>query len=332
VLKSFHQRLSAVLDALALPFEVLYVNDGSADGTLTVLRALCPGDARVRVLDLSRNFGKEAALTAGLDHAEGQAVVLIDVDLQDPPELIPDMLRAWQQGAQVVLMQRLRRDGESWLKKATARGFYRVMARIAEVPLPQQVGDFQLLDRVVVQALRALPERTRFMKGLFAWVGFRRTVLGYHRDARQAGVSKWNYWRLWNFALEGITSFSSAPLKLASYMGLATAVLALGFGAYVFAKALIWGDPVQGYPSLMVAVLFLGGVQLMALGILGEYLARVFTEVKARPMYLLNRQPPPEASSGDVRDALPAIAPTFRDAAPAKAREAGASAEPELRR
>lgn len=332
VLAAFHRRLSAVLDALAVPAEVLYVNDGSADGSLAVLHALRPGDARMRVLDLSRNFGKEAALTAGLDHACGQAVVLIDADLQDPPELIPDMLRAWREGAQVVLMQRLRRDGESWLKKATARGFYRLMGRIAEMPLPQQVGDFQLLDRVVVQSLRALPERTRFMKGLFAWVGFRRTLIGYRRDARLAGETKWNYWRLWNFALEGITSFSSAPLKLASYLGLLTALLALGFGVYVFVKASIWGDPVQGYPSLMVAVLFLGGVQLVALGILGEYLARVFTEVKARPMYLLNPQQPPDALAGVPRDA------TATAAAPIPARrqsqdgKAGAPAESELPR
>jgi polyisoprenyl-phosphate glycosyltransferase len=288
VIGDFHRRLAAVLDALADSAEIIYVNDGSRDDSMRHLRGFAEADTRVVLLDFSRNFGKEIAMTAGLDHAAGAAVVVIDSDLQDPPELIPDMLREWRAGADVVMMRRESREGESWLKKATASAFYRLIGSIGEMPIPADVGDFRLLSRRAVDALRRLPERTRFMKGLYAWVGFRQTTLDYHRDARFAGVTKWNYWRLWNLAIEGITSFSSAPLKLASYVGLATAVYALGAGVYVFGKALLFGDPVAGYPSLMVTVLFLGGVQLIALGIIGEYLARMFVEVKGRPLYLLS--------------------------------------------
>ncbi len=288
VIRDFHRRLAAVLDTLSISAEVLYVNDGSSDDSMRLLREIGDGDARVVLLDFSRNFGKEIAMTAGLDHAGGEAVIVIDSDLQDPPELIPDMLREWQAGVDVVMMRRCSREGESWLKKATASWFYRLIGSIGELPIPADVGDFRLLSRRAAQALQSLPERTRFMKGLFAWVGYRQATLDYARDPRFAGETKWNYWRLWNLALEGITSFSSAPLKMASYVGLATAVYALASGVYVFGKALLWGDPVAGYPSLMVTVLFLGGVQLIALGIIGEYLARIFVEVKGRPLYLLS--------------------------------------------
>jgi glycosyltransferase involved in cell wall biosynthesis len=311
VIESFQQRLGAVLDALSISAEIVYINDGSTDDSMHLLRAFADADPRIVLLDFSRNFGKEIALTAGLDHATGEAVIVIDSDLQDPPELIPDMLREWQAGADVVMMRRFSRDGESWLKKATANLFYRLIGSIGEFAIPADVGDFRLLSRRAVEALRALPERTRFMKGLFAWVGFRQMTLEYRRDARFAGVTKWNYWRLWNLALEGITSFSSTPLKMASYVGLATAVYALGAGVYVFGKALLFGDPVAGYPSLMVTVLFLGGVQLIALGILGEYMARMFVEVKARPLYLLSgvyrerAASAPEAEAGAVQGAPP---------------------------
>jgi glycosyltransferase involved in cell wall biosynthesis len=288
VIQDFHRRLAAVLDTLAVTSEVLYVNDGSSDDSMRHLRGFAQADERVVLLDFSRNFGKEIAMTAGLDHASGDAVVVIDSDLQDPPELIPDMLREWQTGVDVVMMRRQSREGESWLKKATASWFYRLIGSIGELPIPADIGDFRLLSRRAVQALQSLPERTRFMKGLFAWVGYRQSTLDYARDARFAGETKWNYWRLWNLALEGITSFSSAPLKMASYVGLATAVYALASGVYVFGKSLLFGDPVAGYPSLMVTVLFLGGVQLIALGIIGEYLARIFVEVKGRPLYLLS--------------------------------------------
>ena len=288
VSEDFHRRLASVIDGLTIRCEMLYVNDGSSDDSMRLLRQFGDSDPRVVLLDFSRNFGTDLAMTAGLDHAGGDAVIVIDSDLQDPPELIPDMLREWQAGADVVMMRRFSRDGESWLKKATAKLFYRLIGSIGELPIPADVGDFRLLSRRAVAALQACPERTRFMKGLFAWVGFRQTTLDYRRDARFAGETKWNYWRLWNLALEGITSFSSAPLKMASYVGLATAVYALGAGVYVFGKALLFGDAVAGYPSLMVTVLFLGGVQLIALGIIGEYVARMFVEVKGRPLYLLS--------------------------------------------
>jgi glycosyltransferase involved in cell wall biosynthesis len=287
VIEEFHRRLLAALDALPESCEVVYINDGSRDDSMRLLRAFGAADARVVVLDFSRNFGKEIAMTAGLDHAAGDAVVVIDSDLQDPPELIGDMLREWRAGADVVMMRRTSREGESWLKKASASWFYRLIGSIGEQAIPADVGDFRLLSRRAVEALRACPERTRFMKGLFAWVGFRQTTIDYERDARFAGVTKWNYWRLWNLALEGITSFSSVPLKLASYVGLATAGFAFAYALLIFGKALLYGNPVAGYPSLMVTVLFLGGVQLIALGIIGEYLARMFVEIKGRPLYLL---------------------------------------------
>jgi len=283
----------AVIDTLPMTAEVVYVNDGSSDATRSLLVALREADARVAVIDLSRNFGKEIAMSAGLDHAHGDAVVVIDADLQDPPELIPDMLSAWREGFDVVLMRRRSRAAESWFKKATARGFYRAIGRMGTIDIPENVGDFRLLSRRAVAALRRFPERSRFMKGLFAWIGFPCRELDYDRDGRHAGETKWNYWRLWNFALEGITSFSVVPLKAASYVGFATALVAFGFGVYVIGKTLLFGDAVRGYPTLIVVVLFLGGLQLMALGIIGEYLARMFIEVKQRPLYLVQQWLPP---------------------------------------
>jgi polyisoprenyl-phosphate glycosyltransferase len=294
VLPEFHRRLAAVLDALPLQAEVVYVNDGSSDATIAQLRALRETDARVALVDLSRNFGKEIAMSAGLDHAHGDAVVVIDADLQDPPELIPDMVRVWGEGFDVVLMRRRSRAQESWLKRATARAFYRAIGRMGTIDIPENVGDFRLLSRRAVVALRRFPERSRFMKGLFAWIGFPCREIEYDRDGRHAGESKWNYWQLWNFALEGITSFSVVPLKAASYVGFITALAAFAYGVYVIGKTLLYGDPVRGYPTLIVVVLFLGGLQLMALGIIGEYLARMFIEVKQRPLYLLQQALPPK--------------------------------------
>lgn len=293
VLPEFHRRLAAVLDGLPADAEIVYVNDGSRDGTMALLAALHAADPRVAVVDLSRNFGKEVAMSAGLDHAGGDAVIVIDADLQDPPELIPDMVRAWQEGHDVVLMRRTSRAQESWLKKATAHAFYRAIGRMGAIDIPENVGDFRLLSRRAVAALRRFPERSRFMKGLFAWIGFPSREIDYDRDGRFAGKTKWNYWRLWNFALEGITSFSVVPLKVASYVGFATALVAFADGAFVIGKTLLYGDPVRGYPTLVVLVLFLGGLQLMALGIIGEYLARMFIEVKQRPLYLVQRCLPP---------------------------------------
>ncbi|MFM2148908.1 MAG: hypothetical protein RLZZ187_1214 [Pseudomonadota bacterium] len=301
VLPAFQARIIPVMEAIGLPFEVVYVNDGSRDQTLQIMLALQAADPRVAVVNLSRNFGKEIALTAGLDHAAAtDAVVVIDADLQDPPEVIPDLVAAWQQGYDVAYAQRRVREGETWVKKATAAGFYRVMQRIGgKVQLPANTGDFRLMSRRSLDALLALREHHRFMKGLFAWVGFPSTPVLYDRAPRAAGTTKWNYWKLWNFSLEGITSFTVGPLKVATYLGLVTAVFAAIFGAQIILKTLIWGNPVAGYPSLMAVVLFLGGVQLMTLGIIGEYLGRVFNETKGRPLYILERHLP----SGEARQA-----------------------------
>jgi glycosyltransferase involved in cell wall biosynthesis len=301
VLPAFQARIIPVMEAIGLPFEVVYVNDGSRDQTLQIMLALQAADPRVAVVNLSRNFGKEIALTAGLDHAAAtDAVVVIDADLQDPPEVIPDLVAAWQQGFDVAYAQRRMREGETWVKKATAAGFYRVMQRIGgKVQLPANTGDFRLMSRRSLDALLALREHHRFMKGLFAWVGFPSTPVLYDRAPRAAGTTKWNYWKLWNFSLEGITSFTVGPLKVATYLGLVTAVFAAIFGAQIILKTLIWGNPVAGYPSLMAVVLFLGGVQLMTLGIIGEYLGRVFNETKGRPLYILERHLP----SGEARQA-----------------------------
>ncbi|GIX34725.1 MAG: hypothetical protein KatS3mg126_0504 [Lysobacteraceae bacterium] len=288
VLEAFHARLAAVLDRLDLDSGVLYVDDGSRDASWAIITRMALSDPRIRGLRLSRNFGKELALTAGLDAAMGaDAVVVIDADLQDPPELIPELVAHWERGFEVVCARRLERAGESWLKRATAAGFYRVMRRLSPTPIPEDTGDFRLLARPALEALRQLRERQRFMKGLFAWVGFRQCAVGYRRDPRYAGRSKFDYWRLWNLALEGITSFSTVPLRVATYLGLAAALLAFAGGTWVVLKTLIWGDPVAGYPSLMVVILALGGLQLMALGILGEYLGRLYMEAKGRPLYLV---------------------------------------------
>lgn len=287
-LREFHARLGAVLHGLDLEGEVLYVDDGSRDDTWAVMCGLRDADPRVSLLKLSRNFGKELALTAGIDACDADAVVVIDADLQDPPELIPRFVQHWREGCDVVYGTRSTRAGETRLKKFTSHAFYRVMNRLSSTPVPRDTGDFRLMSRRAVDALKQLRERQRFMKGLFTWVGFRQQPVVYDRDPRFAGHSKFNYWRLWNFALEGITSFSGAPLKIATYVGVFTALLAFLFGVAVLAKALLFGDPVRGYPSLMVVILFLGGVQLMALGLIGEYLGRLYVEAKQRPLYLVD--------------------------------------------
>jgi polyisoprenyl-phosphate glycosyltransferase len=289
VLPEFHRRLSATLDAMPLDAEVIYVNDGSLDLTMELLTSLHDADPRVAVVDLSRNFGKEVAMSAGLDFADGDAVVIIDADLQDPPELIPQMVALWRGGSDVVLMRRRTRAEDGWLRRTSARAFYSIIGRMSATDIPYDIGDFRLLSRRATSALRRLPERARFMKGLFAWIGFPTATIDYDRPGRHSGTSKWSYWRLWNFAVEGITSFSAVPLKIASYIGLVTALGAFAFGAFVIVKALLYGDAVQGWPTLAALVLFLGGVQLMAIGIVGEYLARMFTEVKQRPLYFVQR-------------------------------------------
>ena len=292
-LEAFHARLSAALDSGKLPgAEIIYVNDGSMDGSLGAVERIRQGDPRVAVLDLSRNFGKEIAMSAGLDHARGDAVVIIDADLQDPPELIPELVAPWLEGYDVVYARRSAREGETALKKATAFLFYRLMNRLAGFDIPRDTGDFRLLSRRALDALKGLREQHRFMKGLFAWIGFPHKEVLYRRQPRHAGKTKWNYWRLWNFALEGITSFTIAPLKVASYLGFVTALGAFVYGAWVIIKTELYGRDVPGYPSLMVVILFLGGIQLMTLGIIGEYLGRVFNETKNRPLYFLKGYSP----------------------------------------
>jgi len=287
VLPEFHARLKEVIDGMGLRAQVIYVNDGSTDGTLDVIRDLAEIDARVMLVDLSRNFGKEIALTAGLDHADADAVVVIDADLQDPPELIPELVAQWRRGYDVVYAKRICRDGESIAKKTTAFLFYRLIRKISRVQIPEDTGDFRLLSRRAVHAVCRMREQHRFMKGLFAWIGYPQIAVPYRRASRYAGTTKWNYWKLWNLALEGITSFTCVPLKIATYAGLASALAALGYGLYIVLRTLLFGNPVPGYPSLLAAVMFLGGLQLLGIGVIGEYLSRMFDESKQRPLYLL---------------------------------------------
>lgn len=287
VLPTFHKRLQTVLRGLSLICEVIYINDGSSDDSANILRQLTTVYSNITVIEFSRNFGKEQAMSAGLAYCSGDAAVILDADLQDPPELIPMMVNTWQAGAEVVNMQRQSRAGETWLKKITSRLFYRIMNGLSDVYLPPDVGDFRLLGRASIDAINSLPEKSRYMKGIFAWVGFSPVTLMYERDARAAGVSKWNYWKLWNFAIEAITGFSTIPLKVASYIGLLSAVAALFYAIFFVFKTLFIGESVAGFPTLIVTISFLGGLQLMAIGILGEYMSRLFIESKKRPLYIV---------------------------------------------
>jgi glycosyltransferase involved in cell wall biosynthesis len=289
VLREFHERTSRVLQHMGVPYEIIYVNDGSRDSTLSIMQDLHGRDEHVTIVDLSRNFGKEIALTAGLDQSRGDAVIVIDADLQDPPELFPDLVAGWREGFDVVYAVRTEREGETFMKTATAHLFYRAIQSMSRVQIPANTGDFRLLSRRAVEALGKLREQHRFMKGLFAWIGFPQKALPYRREPRVAGKTKFNYRTLWNFALEGFTSFSITPLKVASYFGLGIAACSFLYAMYVIYKTMRFGDPVAGYPSLMVVILFIGGVQLVAIGLLGEYLGRIFNEVKQRPLYLINR-------------------------------------------
>ncbi|MBW4546429.1 MAG: glycosyltransferase family 2 protein [Symplocastrum torsivum CPER-KK1] len=281
------ERLTSVLNRLNMTYEIVCVNDGSKDNTIERLIEHHQQNPAIKVVNLSRNYGKEIALSAGLDYTCGDAVVPIDADLQDPPELIADLVAKWREGYDVVLATRRSRQGESWIKRLTANAFYRIIDRISHVPIPRDTGDFRLIDRRVVDAIKQLPERNRFMKGLFAWVGFKQTSILYDRPSRYKGETTWNYWRLWNFALDGITSFSFIPLKVWSYIGLLVAIPAFFYASFLVIRTVLFGVDLPGYASIMVAVLFLGGVQLVSLGVLGEYLGRVYEEVKGRPLYLV---------------------------------------------
>jgi glycosyltransferase involved in cell wall biosynthesis len=286
-LAAFHERLCKVVDKIPMDSEIIYVNDGSTDHTLTVMERLRIVDQRVGILNLSRNFGKEIASTAGLDHAEGNAVILMDADLQHPPEMIPEFLNHWKQGHDVVYARRESRDGESRLKKTLVQAFYYLIRKVSRVEIPQGASDYRLLSRRAIEALSQCRERHRFMKGLFAWIGYPQKSVPYKPDPRYAGASKWTYWRLWTFALEGITSFTIAPLKIASYVGLIAAVSAFIHAAVIVYRKLAYGDPVAGFPSLIVVVSFLGGIQLLTMGVIGEYLGRMFEESKQRPLYIV---------------------------------------------
>jgi polyisoprenyl-phosphate glycosyltransferase len=280
-------RLELVLAHLGMTYEIICVNDGSRDDTLERLLEEHYRNSAIKVVNLSRNFGKEIALTAGIDHAKGNAVIPMDADLQDPPELIEALISRWKEGYDVVYATRRTREGESWMKRFTAKAFYQTIAQISKVPIPMNTGDFRLLDRRVVEALKQMPERNRFMKGLFSWVGYKQISVLYDRSPRYQGTTKWNYWRLWNFALDGITSFSFLPLKIWGYIGIVLSFITLMYAAFLVIRTLIFGIDVPGYASLMVAVLFLGGIQLITLGIIGEYLGRIYEEVKGRPLYLV---------------------------------------------
>ena len=287
VLDFFNQILPVVNEIEQCVFEFVCVDDGSDDNTFANLLRI--KDKRIKIIQLSRNFKKEAALTAGIDFAIGDAVIPIDADLQDPPELITVMLQKWQEGFEVVLAKRRNRLTDSWLKRNCAKYFYKLHNWLADFKIPDNVGDFRLMDRVVIEALKKLPERQRFMKGLFAWVGFNSTIIEYDRPIRISGTTKWSKWKLWNFALDGITSFSTLPLRVWSYLGFLLALIAFFYGSWIVVRTLIYGIDLPGYASLLVAVLFIGGVQLIGIGVLGEYLGRIYQETKQRPIYVVRK-------------------------------------------
>ncbi|MDA0116864.1 glycosyltransferase family 2 protein [Vibrio sp. T11.5] len=287
VLPELHQRLTQVLNSLSESCEIIYVDDGSSDHSLSLVESFSAQSTTIRSIGLSRNFGKEAAMSAGLEHSRGLAMILIDADLQDPPELIPQMLVKWREGYDVVNMQRTERRGESWLKRTSAAAFYRLLNTLVKSDIPENVGDFRLLSREVVDHINQLPERNRYMKGLFVWPGFKQATLPFQREARRCGESKWNYLKLLGLAVDGITSFSIKPLRLATLFGAFIAASAFGYGAFIMFKTLVFGEVVTGYPSMMVVQLALGGIQLLCLGVLGEYIGRIFIESKGRPLYLV---------------------------------------------
>ena len=282
--------LEAMKDPAANSFEILFVDDGSTDRTLDAIREAHAADPRIRGISLSRNFGKEAALTAGLDSARGNGVVPLDVDLQDPPEALPKMVAKWREGNDVVYGVRDNRETDSLPKRLTADLYYRAHNWLSSDKIPEHAGDFRLLDRRVVEVIRRMPERNRFMKGLFAWAGFKQAAVSYHREERKVGQTKYNYWKLWTLAIDGITSASTVPLRVWSYLGAFVALGALGYAIFIIIRTLTSGIEVPGYASMMVAVLFLGGLQLLSLGVLGEYVGRILTETKGRPLYVIREE------------------------------------------
>jgi glycosyltransferase involved in cell wall biosynthesis len=288
----FNELLNAV-SKLEETVEIICINDGSKDQTLEKIleqKRSAPSNIIIRILDLSRNFGKEAALSAGIDHARGDAIIPIDTDLQDPPQLINALIDKWREGYEVVLAKRCDRSTDTWVKRTTAQWFYRLHNAISTPPIPENVGDFRLMSRTAVEALKKLPERERFMKGLFNWVGFKTAQIEYVRPPRKAGESKFPLLKLWNFALDGITSFSTVPLRIWSYIGTFISFAAFTYGSFIIIRTLIHGVDIPGYASLIVIILFLGGLQLVGIGVLGEYLGRIYIETKKRPLYILRQE------------------------------------------
>ena len=298
-LEMLYQRLVNVADKLEeVETEFLFVNDGSRDDSLQIIKRLQRSDKRVALLDLSRNFGKEVAMTAGIDYATGDALVIIDADLQDPPELIGEMLKGIEDGYDDVYAKRSNRKGETWMKKSTSKLYYRMLKKISDIPVQEDTGDYRMFSKRAIDALRRLKENERNMKGLFSFIGFKKKPIYYERDPRIAGKTKWNYWKLVNLAAPGFMSTSKVPLRLISIMGIFVSLIAFLYLIFVVVRAAIWGDPVSGYPSMVSIILFLGGGQMLALGIIGEYLGIVFSETKKRPIYYVN-----EYSTGDVAEA-----------------------------
>ncbi|UOQ86823.1 glycosyltransferase family 2 protein [Gracilibacillus salinarum] len=288
VIEAFYERLNKVTNSIShYQFEILFVNDGSKDKTLQIIKKLRASDGRISYVDLSRNFGKEIAMLAGFDYSKGEAVIIIDADLQDPPELISEMISYWEQGYDDVYAKRSNRKGETWLKKSTSKTFYRILKKTTKIPIQEDTGDFRLLDRRCINALRQLRESQRYTKGLFSWLGFKKKEILFNRDPRAAGETKWNYPKLIGLAIEGITSFTTYPLKVSSLLGMFISIGAFIYMFVVIIKTLVFGEGVTGYPSLMSVILFLGGIQLLSLGVIGEYLGRIFNETKKRPVYLV---------------------------------------------
>lgn len=288
VLKQFYKRTTQVITNISqYDFQFMFVNDGSTDHTLAIMQELRKNDSRVSYVNLSRNFGKEIAMIAGIDYLTGDAAIIMDADLQDPPELIPEMISWWEKGYQDVSAKRRSRAGESFFKKWSSHAFYTILQKLSNVPMQRDVGDFRLLDKQCLNALRMMRESQRYTKGLFSWIGFEKKEVLFDRDARAAGKTKWNYWKLLNLAIEGITSFTIAPLRAASFVGCISSFIAIIYMLFIIIRTLICGGDVPGYPSLISIILFIGGVQLFFLGVIGEYLGRVFNESKFRPLYLV---------------------------------------------
>ena len=288
VLPQLYERLARVMDSMPeYDWEAMLVNDGSKDGSLVAAARMHEQDKRFHYIDLSRNFGKETAMMAGFDHVTGDCVVIMDSDLQHPPEVIPDMVAEWENGYDDIYGQRLTRGKEPWLRKVLSLQYYKLLQKSTNIPILENTGDFRLLDRVCINALKSMRESNRYTKGMYCYVGFRKKGVPFKQEERAAGTTKWNFFKLFNLAVEGITSYTSAPLRMATVVGVVIALLALLYLVYVLIKAIAVGDPVAGYPTIIVSILFLGGLQLLFLGILGEYIGRIFTETKRRPVYFI---------------------------------------------